>query len=166
MKKLLLLSSMSLFIIIFAGCADCKNESDYDLVGVTYDEFIAKSGIKSTLNAKGCENTTNHIDCTANLNNANRYGVLQGFVIQCTDKKFDLQETIHALFPQEAYKDDKFESCNDYYVYDFIAATHRNPTPHEIQSISVDTIDKNLWNVKINGSCYQWDVTNTQYKMQ
>ena len=162
MKKLLLLSSMSLFIIIFAGCADCENESDYDYVGVTLDEFLAKSGIKGTPSNGTCKaNTTQGV--TAKPNNPSRAGINQGFVIQAGNYMFDLQKTIQALFPQEAHKDDKFESCNDYYVYDFLADYHRSPKSLEINSINVDENYNNTWNVEINGICYQWDVTGTQY---
>lgn len=167
MRKLLLLFSLSLFIMVIAGCADCNKESDYDLVGVTLNDFTARAGIKSEKNATACDNNTNAEGCSASLNNVSRYGVNQGFVVHCNDNKsFDLQQTIRALFPMEAYKEDKFEDCNDYYVYDFIAATHRNPTPYAIQSISVNSTNKNLWNVKINGTCYQWDVSDTAYSMQ
>lgn len=167
MRKLLLLFSLSLFIMVIAGCADCNKESDYDLVGVTLNDFTARAGIKSTTMGGACgDNVTMPEGCTASTNNANRYGLKQGFVIQCDTKLFDLQQTIRALFPMEAYKEDKFEDCNDYYVYDFIAATHRSPTPYEIKSINIDSTNKNLWNVDVNGICYQWDVSNTAYSMQ
>lgn len=167
MKKVLHLVLLSLFIMMIAGCAeDCAHESDYNLVGVTYDDFILKSGIKSTLNATACDTPSNPADCTASLSNASRFGVMQGFIVQCGSSKFELQQTIRTLYPQEGYKEDKYEQCSDYYVYDFFAATHRSPTPYTINSISVDANNKNLWNVKVNGVCYQWDVTNTQYNMQ
>lgn len=167
MKKLLLLSSMSLFIIIFAGCADCENESDYDYVGVTQNDFAVRSQIKisNAQDAQKCSQTTNYNGCIVNLTNPNKYGnINQGFTIQCSaGYVFNLQETIHTLFPQEAYKDDKFESCNDYYVYDFLADYHRSPKSLVINSINVDETDNNIWNVEINGICYQWNVTDTQY---
>lgn len=167
MRKVLHLFLLSFIIVMVAGCAeDCAHESDYNLVGVKYNEFIARSGIISSTSATACSNPSNPADCTASLNNSNRYGALQGFVIQCNSSKFDLQETIRALFPQEGYKEDKYEQCSDYYVYDFLAATHRSPSPYIINSVSVDANNKNLWNVQINGTCYQWDVSNTQYKMQ
>ena len=167
MKKLLLLSSMSLFIIIFAGCADCENESDYDYVGVTQNDFAARSQIKisNTQDVQKCSQTTNYNGCTVNLTNPNKYGnINQGFTIQCSvGYVFNLQETIHTLFPQEAYKDDRFESCEDYYVYDFFANTHRSEIGLEIQSVNVDETDPNKWYVNVGGICYDWNVTDTQY---
>lgn len=92
MKKVLHLVLLSLFIMMIAGCAeDCAHESDYNLVGVTYDDFILKSGIKSTLNATACDTPSNPADCTASLSNASRFGVMQGFIVQCGSSKFELQ---------------------------------------------------------------------------
>lgn len=166
MKKIMLLSLLSLFIMIIAGCADCTHESDYDYVGVTFDKFIEKSGITYEPSSE-CDSTLpENISCSADLNNTNKYGVKQGFVITCGNKRFDLQETIHTLFPQEAYKDDRFESCEDYYVYDFIADRYRSEYPKPITSVKVDSTDPNIWYVSIDNTCNKWNVKNTPYKMQ
>lgn len=87
----------------------------------------------------------------------------QGFIIQTGNYLFDLEKTIKTLFPQEGYKDDKFEQCSDYYVYDFLADTHRSPKSLIINSINVDETNKNIWNIDIDGICYQWDVSRSQY---
>lgn len=165
MRKFLLLFALSLSIMVIAGCADCNRESDYDLVGVTLNDFTTRANIKST-SSTSCSSITAHTDCIANPNNTNQYGVNKGFAVQCGTRLFDLQQTIRTLFPMEAYKEEKHEECYDYYVYDFIAASHRSITPHEIQGITVDSANMNMWYVTINGICYQWDVTGTTYAMQ
>lgn len=169
MKKIMLLSLLSLFIMIIAGCADCTHESDYDYVGITIKEFQTKSGIRIVQEhnpSMNCtQNDTSITNCLSTLTNPNEYGNLyRGFNIQCNGEyNFNLQETIHTLFPQEAYKDDKFESCEDYYVYDFFSNIKRSEIALQINSINIDSKDKNIWYVKIGGTCYQWDVTDTPY---
>lgn len=165
MRKFLLLFALSLSIMIIAGCADCDRESDYDLVGVTLNDFTTRANIKST-SSTSCKSITAATDCIANPNNTNQYGVNRGFVVQCGTKKFNLQQTINTLFPMEAYKEERHEECYDYYVYDFIAASHRSATPYAIQSIIVSNTDKNLWYITIDGTCYEWNVTGTAYAMQ
>lgn len=168
MRNILFLTSLSLFIVLFAGCADCNHESDYDYVGVTVSDFATRSQIKisNAQNASMCGQTSgSNYGCTINITNPNKYGsIMQGFTIQCNQGYiFKLQDTIHALFPQEAYKEDKFERCEDYYVYDFFSTATRNPIGLEIKSVNVDDTDPNKWYVNIGGVCYDWDVTGTQY---
>ena len=165
MKKIMLLSLLSLFIMIIAGCADCTHERDYDYVGVTFNDFMSKSGITYESSNECSSALLENTSCTAVLNNTNKYGIKQGFVITCGNKRFNLQETIHTLFPQEAYKDDKFESCEDYYVYDFIADRHRSEYPEAITSVKVNSTDPNIWYVSIDNICNQWNVSGTPYDM-
>lgn len=155
---------LSLLVLSFSGCSDC--ESDYDAVGVTVDDFAARTGIVSTLSNQ-CSATHQNADCIAQTNNKSaKYLFNQGFVVQCgTEYKFDLQQTIQAYYPAEKYKekDDPFEKCYDYWVYDFFSTVHKSQIPLEINSIQVDNASSNLWYVSVGGTCYQWDVSASNY---
>lgn len=62
MRKVLHLFLLSFIIVMAAGCAeDWAHESDYNLVGVEYNEFIARSGIISSTSATACSNPSNPI---------------------------------------------------------------------------------------------------------
>lgn len=164
--KLTYIIIFSLFAVVLTGCSDC--ESDYDEVGVTINDFAFRTGIKSEI-SQACVNTHKNTNCitAANNNISQYYGINLGFVVQCNNGKyrFDLQETIHTYYPMEKYKekDDPFEKCYDYYVYDFFSNFHKSETPLEIKSIQVDEINDNIWYISIGGTCYQWDVTNSNF---
>lgn len=164
--KLTYLIIFSLFSVMLTGCSDC--ESDYDAVGVTINDFAARTGITSMI-SQACADTHKNANCIAQTNNPSSeyYGTQQGFVVQCNNGqyKFDLQETIHAYFPMESYKekDDPFEKCYDYWVYDFFSTAHKSEVPLPINSIQIDETDYNIWYVSIGGTCYQWNVANSNY---
>ncbi len=151
---------ISFILFIYTGCSDC--DSDYDLVGVTINDFRKISGIKIE---QICDNMSDHPNYKAQPNNPNKYGQMQGFhIVNLSNKKFfDLQETIHTLFPVESYKEDKYEQCNDYYIYDFISQYNKSETAFPVKKITIDSTDPNHWCINIGGIDYQWDVTDTKY---
>lgn len=65
----------------------------------------------------------------------------------------------------ESYKekDDPFEKCYDYLVYDFFSTAHKSEVPLPINSIQIDETDYNIWYVSIGGTYYQWNVANSNY---
>lgn len=164
--KLVYFIIVSLFAAMLTGCSDY--ESDYDAVGVTISDFTARTSIVSKGSQSCVENHTN-ANCIAQTNNSSTEyaGLDKGFVVQCNDGqyKFDLQETIHAYFPMESYKTNDYQcnKCYDYWVYDFLSTTHKSETPLPIESIQIDEANDNIWYVSIDGACYQWDVTNSNY---
>ena len=157
---------ISLFLLLLAGCSDC--DSDYDMVGVRIDDFASRTGITSIL-SQACGTAITNQDCITQLNNPghDNYNIYQGFVVQCNNGqyKFDLEQTIQTYFPMESYeeKDDVFEKCTNYWVYDFFSTVHKSERALEINSVNVDADNANIWYVSIGGTCYQWDVTNTNY---
>ncbi len=166
MKKLLYVLLLSLVTFIITGCEDCDHESDYDLVGVKIEDFAIRSKIKITQHLCHTDNITND-NYSAGLNNPSIYGKKQGFYVanKLDNKTFDLQKTIHQLFPMEAYKDDKYEQCNDYFIYDFFSQYHRSERPLYIDNITVNGSNPDVWCVTIGGEKYGWDLTNSPYKI-
>lgn len=166
---------ISLFLLLLAGCSDC--DSDYDMVGVRIDNFAARTGIVINTNIPDvsvCSSTyATNTNCNAQLNNAGSKAtsIYKGFAIQCanvgtsTSYVFDLEQTIQTYFPMESYeeKDDVFEKCTNYWVYDFFSTVHKSERALAINSVNVDADNANIWYVSIGGTCYQWDVTNTNY---
>lgn len=135
---------ISLFLLLITGCSDC--DSDYDTVGVRIDDFALRSG-KTT-------------------------GINKGFAIQCANINnnsssylFDLEQTIQLYFPMESYKekDDLIEKCNNYWIYDFFSTVYKSERALSIDNVNVDAENANIWYVSIGGTCYQWDVTNSNY---
>ena len=132
------------------------------------NDFAARTGITSMI-SQACADTHKNANCIAQTNNPSSeyYGTQQGFVVQCNNGqyKFDLQETIHAYFPMESYKekDNPFEKCYDYWVYDFFSTAHKSEVPLPINSIQIDETDYNIWYISIGGTCYQWNVANSNY---
>lgn len=164
--RLTYLIIFSLFAVMLTGCADC--ESDYDLVGVPIADFSARTGITNKLSQQ-CNTTVENANCITNLNNPSTefYNTNQGFVVQCNNGQymFDLQQTIRAHYPMESYKDkdDKFEKCNNFWVFDFFSNVYKSEVPLAINSVKVNETDANIWYVSIGGTCYEWDLTNSIY---
>lgn len=65
----------------------------------------------------------------------------------------------------ESYKekDDPFEKCYDYWVYDFFSTAHKSEWELSIDNVNIDSANANIWYVSIGGTCYQWNVTNSNY---
>lgn len=172
--RLIYILVFSLFTFVLTGCSDC--ESDYDAVGVTVSDFAARTGIEINTNIPeitACETSYgSHTSCVTKTNNPSHemYGVNQGFTVQCANINsssyiFDLEQSIQTYFPMESYKekDDPFEKCYDYWVYDFFAAAHKSERALSIDNVNIDAANPNIWYVSIGGTCYQWNVTNSNY---
>lgn len=164
--RLTYLIIFSLFAVMLTGCADC--EKDYDLAGVPLTDFSARTGISSILSQQ-CNTAVDNASCITNLNNPSTefYNINQGFVVQCNNGqyKFDLQQTIRAHYPMESYKDkdDAFERCDNYWVFDFFSNIYKSEVPLAINSVKVNETNGNIWYVSIGGTCYEWNLANSIY---
>ena len=65
----------------------------------------------------------------------------------------------------ESYKekDDLIEKCTNYWIYDFFSTVYKSERALSIDNVNVDAENANIWYVSIGGTCYQWDVTNSNY---
>lgn len=167
---------ISLFLLLITGCSDC--DSDYDTVGVRIDDFALRTGIVINTNIPDisvCNSTyVTNTNCNAKLNNqgGKTTGINKGFAIQCANINnnsssylFDLEQTIQLYFPMESYKekDDLIEKCTNYWIYDFFSTVYKSERALSIDNVNVDAENANIWYVSIGGTCYQWDVTNSNY---
>lgn len=166
---------ISLFLLLISGCSD--GDSDYDMVGVWIDDFASRTGITINTNIPDisvCSSTyVSNTNCSAKPNNqgSKSAGIYKGFAIQCANVGnsssyiFDLEQTIQTYFPMESYKekDDLIEKSTNYWVYDFFSTTHKSERALSIDNINIDAENANIWYVSIGGTCYQWDVTNSNY---
>lgn len=162
MKKFMYLLMTALLLLTISGCADCNHESDYDYVGVSVDQYTTKANIKSVKSALCSTQTNSNTECAVSPNSYKT-----DFTVSCSkyNYNYNLKDSIHKLFPMEAYKDDKFEQCEDYYVYDFLSYIPKTERSSTINDIKINSQDPNLWYVIIDGSCYEWDMTNSLYKV-
>lgn len=164
MKKFMYLLMTALLLLTISGCADCNHESDYDYVGVSVEQYTTKAKILSSIAGINLCNNSQNQNCTVTQSG------ITNFAITCknpTNYNFNLKDSIHKLFPMEAYKDDKFEQCEDYYVYDFLSTSPipKPEYPARLGKVSIDNTNPNFWYVTIEGSCYKWDMTNSLYKV-
>lgn len=162
MKKFIYLLMTALLLLTISGCADCNHESDYDYVGVSVEQYTTKAKIKSVQLALCSNQIDTNKECAVQLNSYQR-----DFTVSCKkhNYNYNLKDSIHKLFPMEEYKEDKFEQCKDYYVYDFLSYIPKTEKPSTINELKINSQDPNLWYVTIDGSCYEWDMTHSLYKV-